>query len=338
MRLSFIIPVYNVEHWFGRCLESIVAQELAADDYEVVIVDDGSTDDSMDVLARFRDAQETAGRTVRWQVIRQENRGLSAARNAGLEVAQGDYVWWVDSDDYLEPRMADALLGRAEREQLDVLCFGLQLAGEDGTFESYPIADRSQGQVLSGEEFLVRVAMPPSAWAAIYRRQFLVDHGLTYLVGALHEDQDFTPRAYFLARRIAYQPVVVYNYVQRAGSILRKHTPKRTTDLVQICTRLYHFAQEHTQPGTPAREVFENRIAFLFSQALSNLARCGIAEFPMDVRQLPFYPLRINDSESKKLRYKYRLINMGVPLYIKLYSKFANKPEQKPGLRRLRTK
>ena len=338
MRISFIIPVYNIRQWLARCLASVVAQGLSAEDYEIVIVNDGSTDDSMAVLEQFQAEQEAQGNHLHWTVVQQENQGLSAARNAGVRAATGQYVWWIDSDDFLLPAVLPALLDRAEREHLDVLCFGLQLAYEDGTIEPYAIHDATHGKVTTGEEFLLKVSMPPSAWAAIYRRQFILENRLEFLVGALHEDQDFTPRAYFLAERIAFQDVVVYNYFQREGSIMKSENLKKTDDLVLICHRLHDFAQKHTKAGTPIREVFENRIAFLFSQALANLCRCGKDTFPGDLKKLPFFPLKINDSESKRLRYKYRLINLSVPLYLKLYRKFAEKPETKPGLKELRTK
>lgn len=338
MRLSIIIPIYNVAKWLPRCLSSVVEQGLDASDFEIILVNDGTTDNSMEVFAAFKAAQEQSGKYWNWKVLQQENQGLSVARNEGLGVAQGTYVWWVDSDDYLQPKCAVKLLQRAEQAQLDVLCFGLQVVEEQGTIIEYPIKDRTKGAVTEGPEFLQSVSMPPSAWSAFYRREFLHEHQLEFLPGAMHEDQDFTPRAYFFAKRIAFENMVVYNYFQRTGSIMKSENPKKTNDLLQICDRLWNFALQHTEEDTPIRYVFINRVSFLFSQALSNLCRCKIHEFPGDWKKLPYYPLSINKYLSKKERYKYRLINVNVPLYMKLYHKFVNTEKPKTGVKKLRTR
>lgn len=338
MRLSIIIPIYNVSRWLGRCIASVRNQGLSPEDYEIVAVNDGSTDDSMTVLDEFirREAQSGVA-TAPIVIVNQPNKGLSAARNAGFKVARGNYVWWVDSDDSLEACFAPRLLERAEKERLDVLCFGMNLVYEDGRSEKFSIADGTQGKTVKGEEFLLKVAMPPVAWAALYRRGFIERYGLRFFEGIMHEDQEFTPRAYFLAKRIAFEDVSVYNYYQREQSIMRVNKPKKTDDILLVCQHLWDFAMEHTQIESAIRYVFINRISYLFSQALSNLCRCGIFEFPGDYKSLPYYPLSINGYMSKKERYKYRLINQSVPLYLKLYSKFVKEDKQKHVPRRMRT-
>jgi len=334
MRLSIILPIYNVEKWVGRCIASIRNLGLDPSDYEIVAVNDGSTDESMSILQSFREKEESAGvDTAQWVIVNQENKGLSAARNAGLKASHGAYVWFVDTDDYLVPGVGKQILEQAENNQLDVLCFGLQLVDEKtGDIIPYAIPDESKGVRLKGEEFLLKVGMPPAAWCALYRRGFLQAKKLEFLEGVLHEDQEFTPRAYFLARRIAFNPVVVYNYVQREGSIMKSANPKKSDDMLIVCQRLWDFAMENTQIESSIRYLFVNRISFLFSQALANLCRCGIREFPGNEKELPYYPLNINEYLNKKERYKYQLINSSVELYLNLYRKFVktDKPA-KPG-------
>jgi len=330
MRLSIIMPIYNVSKWLGRCIASVRNQGLTADDYEIIAVNDGTPDDSMEVLASFRQREEQSGEPIApWVIINQENKGLSATRNAGLKAAHGTYVWFVDSDDYLEPGSLKKLLEKAEANRLDVLCFGLQLVSENGDIIPYEIPDKSEGKVLKGEEFMLKVGMPPAAWAALYRRAFLQRNNLQFAEGLLHEDQEFTPRAYFKARRAAFDPIIAYNYVQRDGSIMKSANPKKSTDMLIICQTLWDFAMENTQIESSIRYLFVNRVSFLFSQVLSNLCRCGIKDFPGDEKQLPYYPLSINQYLSKKERYKYQLINSSVHLYLSLYSKFVNTSTRK---------
>lgn len=346
MRLSIILPIYNVSKWLGRCLASIRNQGLNPEDYEIVAVNDGSTDDSMEVLEAFRQEEEKAGvKTAPWVIVNQENKGLSAARNAGLKAAHGTFVWWVDSDDYLEPCCAVKLLERAEKDRLDVLCFGLQLVYDAvpgaeqpiANSEPYNIPDSTKGAVVKGEKFMLQVGMPPAAWAAIYRRSFLEARALKFMEGVLHEDQEFTPRAYFLAKRIAFENCIVYNYVQRDGSIMKSESPKKTDDLLKICNSLWKFAEDNTQIESSIRYCFVNRVSFLFSQALSNLCRCGIYVFPGDYKSLPYYPLSINKYLGKKERYKFTLINSSVPLYLSLYHKFVKTNKPQKAKKKLRT-
>lgn len=338
MRLSFIIPIYNVSRWLGRCIASVRNQGLAPDDYEIIAVNDGSTDDSMQVLEEFMAREAQSGvRTAPIVIVQQENQGLSAARNAGFKKARGNYVWWIDSDDTLEACFAPRLLERAEKERLDVLCFGLNQVDEvSRTSTRFDIEDLTKGRTVKGEEFMLKCAMPAAAWAAIYRRGFIERYHLQFFPGIYHEDQEFTPRAYFLARRIAFEDVSVYNYYQREDSILNRQIPKKTDDLLAVCQRLWDFAMEHTQIESAIRYTFVNRVSFLFSQALSNQCRCGLNELPVDYKSLPYYPLSINGYLNKVERYKFRVINQSIPLYLKLYSKFV-KPERSKGANKLRT-
>lgn len=338
MRVSFIIPIYNISKWIGRCIASVRNQGLSPEDYEIIAVNDGSTDDSLQVLEEFLAREAQSGvKTAPVIIVNQPNKGLSAARNAGFKKARGNYIWWVDGDDTLEACFAPRILERAEKERLDVLCFSLNQVDEaKGSVTPFKIEDKTKGRTVKGEEFMIKCNQPPAAWAAIYRRGFLERYGLKFYEGIFHEDQEFTPRAYFLARRIAFENVNVYNFYQREDSIIKCKNPKKTDDLLLICQHLWDFAMEHTQIESAIRYIFINRISFLFSQALSNLCYCGLYEFPGDYKSLPYYPLSINSYVTKMERYKFRLINQSVPLYLKLYSKFV-KPEKTKGANKLRT-
>lgn len=165
IRLSFIIPVYNVSKYLGRCIASVRNQGLAPNEYEIIVVNDGSTDDSMEVLHNFMERETHSGTEVSPIIIvNQENKGLSAARNAGFDKARGSYVWFVDSDDTLEACFAPRLLERVRKGRLDILCFGLNLVYEEnGLVERYAIPDTTKGRTVSGEEFLLNCHMPAAA-------------------------------------------------------------------------------------------------------------------------------------------------------------------------------
>lgn len=129
MLLSIIVPIYKVEPYLRKCVDSLLVQDLSPEEYEIILVDDGSPDDCGKI------ADEYAARFSNVRGIHQENGGLSVARNTGIMTAQGKYIQFVDSDDYLEPDVLGSLVGRAERDDLDVLRFNYRNVNE--RYEEY---------------------------------------------------------------------------------------------------------------------------------------------------------------------------------------------------------
>ncbi|MDE6345171.1 MAG: glycosyltransferase [Muribaculaceae bacterium] len=310
-KLSIIVPVYNVEQWLHRCLESLFVQDMSEDDFEVLIINDGSTDNSLLIADKF------ASLHTNIRVISRENGGLSAARNTGLTHARGKYVWFVDSDDFIEPNSIKHPLEYAEDNQLDVMCFFFQLAHEDGTIQTRLYSPRHSGEILSGPDFVSYTGFVMSPWAAMYRREYLNGYGLRFMEGILHEDEEFSPRAQFLARRIAHLPDVVYNYFQRSGSIMKSaRSSMRVKSFLAISDSLNEFMLSRTEDGTPANNFFRKRILFVFSQALSHWVDSedsNLSQF----KEKPYYPLALPTGLDRKSRFKGFMINHTLWLYTK---------------------
>ena len=228
MKLSIIVPVYNVEAFLTKCVDSLLAQDLPADDYEIIIVDDGSTDGS----GALADALAAEHGNIR--VIHQRNRGLSGARNAGIPVASGTYVMFVDSDDFLCPNVLGTLVGLMESKELDILRFNYQNVNMDGAvFEPNkyvkPFVDYSD-VVCDGETFLnERLGYACYAWQFLVKASILQQEGNGFKEGVYFEDVEWTPRILLQARRVASTDTLVYNYLFRTGSIARNtdHEKKR---------------------------------------------------------------------------------------------------------------
>lgn len=311
VKLSIIIPVYNVEQWLMRCLDSLFQQNMPEDEFEVIIVNDGSTDNSLDIAESFASQHENV------RIVSRANGGLSAARNTGLAHTQGKYVWFVDSDDFLEPFTVKPLLEYALNHNLDVMCFNLQRYYEDGRKLTYNNPENTQNEILSGEEFIRKQHMPPAAWAALYRRNFLTDSNLRFMEGILHEDEEFTPKAYFLSKRIAYKDTVVVNYFQRIGSIMKsRQSDRRVESFLRICDSLHDFMQKNITPESIASNFFKGKLFFCFSQGLSHLAESHhhtLEQF----KAKPYYPIKPPEGLSRNLKFKLFLINHFPWLYVK---------------------
>lgn len=233
MRFSIIIPVYNVEPYLRECLDSVLRQTFS--DWEAICVDDGSTDGSAAILDDY------ARRDKRFLIIAQPNGGLSAARNTGLAAATSEYVLFLDSDDWVEPNTLETLHSEIGHEAsdttpIDLLCFGGWHGdkAERPTPTTYPTGwDYYNHCALTHHEFpFVCVVL------RCYRRQFLLDNGLRFREGILHEDNEFTPRACLAAQTVKVIPDVLYHYRVRPGSIMTTRSLRSRQDMVRIANSL----------------------------------------------------------------------------------------------------
>lgn len=316
MKLSVIVPFYNVAPWFERCLYSILHIDLPFNEFEIIAVDDGSTDSSTEILNKYIDSHQCLVDAPSFVVVKQENRGLSAARNVGLQQAKGDYVWFVDSDDDIDGKDLKMVLDFAIEQRLDVLCFDIRVIKQGQPIITYPNHKNKCRKIFEGQDFFVNVAMPPSSCVALYRKDYLISNCLCFKEGIVHEDQEFTPRAYCLAKRISYINAPAYNYWVRSGSIMTstEKRAKKAKDLLVICDSLYQFTNEHIEKGTAAYSTMIGKINFAFSQSLRNYTK-GVSTIS-EYKSKPYYPLDISVEGERRVRWKYRLINFSIPLYL----------------------
>lgn len=224
--LSIIVPIYNVESYLRKCVDSLLAQDLPESAYEIILVDDGSTDASGDI------ANEYAERYANIRVIHQVNGGLSAARNTGIDAAQGNYIQFVDSDDYLEPNVLSGLVEKMERDELDVLRFNYQNVNEQyEVFQPYkdvkPFVDY-RDEVCDGLTFLTeRLGYACYAVQFMIKTELLKPKEHQFKCGIYFEDTEWTPRLLVRAQRVTSVDTMVYNYLMRTGSITQAVTEEK---------------------------------------------------------------------------------------------------------------
>lgn len=220
MKLSIVVPVYNVEAFLKKCVDSLLAQDLPREEYEIILVDDGSTDGCGALCDTFAAEQGNI------RVIHQQNRGLSGARNTGIAVAKGEYIQFVDSDDYLCPNVLGGLVKIMDDKSLDILRFNYQnvnMAGEvfEPNKSGKPYVDYSD-KVCDGETFLnERLGYACYACQFVVKSNMLRKEGNGFKEGIYFEDMEWTPRILLQARRVASTSTVVYNYLYRSDSIAR---------------------------------------------------------------------------------------------------------------------
>ncbi|MBQ0075529.1 MAG: glycosyltransferase [Bacteroidales bacterium] len=233
IKLSIIVPIYNVEQYLRKCVESLLTQDLDSAEYEIIMVDDGSTDGCPAICDEYSQSLPPSGgsrKGANIKVLHQPNGGLSAARNTGIMAAEGKYVQFVDSDDYLQPNVLRDLVEQMEHEDLDVLRFDYQnvritQAGDYEVFQPYkhPHQVDTRTDVVDGETYLnERMGYACYAVQFIIRRSLLVGedaHPILFTRGIHFEDIDWIPRMLLTAKQVNSTTKIVYNYLLREGSI-----------------------------------------------------------------------------------------------------------------------
>ena len=258
--VSLVVPVYNVAPYLIPCLESVSAQRFG--DFEALLVDDGSTDDSPAILRRF------AERDGRFRVIRRENGGLSAARNTGVAAARGKYLAFLDGDDRLRPDFLARLVEKAEGDGLDLVLCGFAYLYPDGRRVPAPARHR-----LSGEPAREYLLSEPMAPVRLFRRELFA--GLSFKEGTLYEDLELTPFFAAETEKIGFVDEALYDYLQRPGSIMRKGTDPRRTDIFSVLDSL----SARFEAAGKAEE-FAREIEFLYIEHLLRSAALRFAAAP----------------------------------------------------------
>ena len=246
MKFSVVVPVYNVEAYLTDCLKSLLTQDFA--DFEVICVNDGSTDHSREILSEWE------SKLPQMKVIDRANGGLSAARNTGLAAATGDYVVFVDSDDWVEPAMLSRLAEETGGE--DMLCYACRKS-DSGTTDTL-LPERTDGWSYYNRHALEhREVAFVCVWQRCYRREFLIDNNLYFREGILHEDNEFTPRACLKSKRVKVIPDVLYNYRVRPGSIMTTRGLRSKESLITIGNELSElFSNENGIDKTIVYQAF----------------------------------------------------------------------------------
>lgn len=223
--LSVIIPLYNSAQWLPKCLDSVLSQDVAEEDLEIICINDGSPDDSERIAKQYQTEHPTSV-----VVLSQKNQGPSGARNNGMRNATGKYLCFVDPDDYVEPNVFGGLLKKMEDEQLDMLRFDYRIVDEGYqplNKRDFELAFDYSPCVMSGADFLAnRLDIACNIWRYIYRTDIIVRNRIWCFTGDYFDDTPWLPLVLLKTNRLGVCDTVVYDYQERSDSLVKTKDPK----------------------------------------------------------------------------------------------------------------
>lgn len=300
MKLSIILPVYNTGHLVEKAINSLL--NLKNIDLEILCMNDGSTDNSWEKL------QEIEKKYNQVKLINKQNEGLSMTRNRGIQEASGDYVYFLDSDDWVNTEAFDELLTYCH-EGYDIIHGNFSYAYEDGTIK----VNKAQLEgIYTGQEFLCQGLLQDKISMAscinIFKRDFLMKYDLLFLPGIYHEDEEFNLRVFSYAERVISKDLTFHMYLQRSNSISndKSKEAKRFNDVITIYESIMNFLSESTHISKAYEQMCSTYVSFII---LLSYAKQNNQE-----------TMKASEQKIKKLKL-YRTIQSNLLIY--KISKFA---------------
>lgn len=302
-KLSVIIPVYNVENYLGKCLDSVIYPEL--EDYEVILVNDGSTDASGSICAEY-----AARFPALVRVITTENGGLGRARDVGIGAAAGEYLLFLDSDDYLSPDALPEMMALLDRG-FDMCFFDIRSVNEDGRLLKYMHGCAIEGE-FTLESYPELLFEMPSAWNKIYRRTLFTENGIYYPGRVWYEDMYVTPLLYTKAEKMYSVHRPWHNYLQRAGSITNNKNTQRNLEIIPAVESML---DAYRGEGLFEKYRAQLEYAAFYNQVLTSCTRVNLADWRSDVQDELYADFLDKFPDYRENRYvkgmcaKYKLIH-----------------------------
>lgn len=262
--------MYNVAQYLPKCIESVFNEDVDNFEFEIILIDDGSIDDSLETAKKLTYGKENV------KIISQKNKGLGGARNTGIENANGNYILFLDSDDTITKSALKECSILAKSNNLDVLEFGAQGINDENK-RIYLITASTEGKILNGVDYYSNVRYMDSACNKLYQREFLNINNLRFIEKIFIEDYEFNTRVLYLAKRVMATPILVSSFLQTSNSITRNNNPEKKEKMKQDILQVIKIIKEGKENALPEKEFFFNqRLSYLtttlFYQLLKNKA------------------------------------------------------------------
>lgn len=317
-RLSIIVPLFNVELYLPKCIDSLLYQDIPADDYEIIIINDGSADKSFEIAESYAKSYQNI-----W-LFSQEKTGVGAARNTGIIKSTGKYLFFVDGDDYIQPNCLGKILDCADANDLDLLRFNYEAANDkDEILPKRRNSTKSivfSEQVVDGNTFLsLHLGWACYAWSFLFNTSLIKNNDLFFIPTIYFEDVEWLVRVLTIAKRVRSINYQVYMYLRRSGSITQSlHSQKKNkvvTDKLYVIQKLKQFSK--TSNNKNVSSWCEGMISIVFMGILAYVEndlperKKEVISVLHDQEYLPLRPYRFTMKQNRDLL----IINVSPRLY-----------------------
>ena len=286
-KFSIIIPVYNVEKYIKKCLDSVFAQ--TEKDYEVIVVNDGTKDNSMDIVKNYD-----------VKIVNQKNQGLSEARNTGLKNAKGEYILFLDSDDYIEKDLLKEL-NKSIKNKPDLVRFQIREVFDayKKDYNELSFTNKSGPEAFS---IICNYHFVENAWAYLYKKSYLEENNFTFKKGTIHEDFGLVPLVIMKASNVNSISYIGYNYVQREGSIMSQKNYEKTKKKVDDFYNHYLFLIKEIDKTELDSKVFKSFISNSLILKICELEGNDYKQYKKLLKEQGVYDNILVDTTSRKIK------------------------------------
>jgi len=300
-KISIIIPVYNVEKYIKKCINSALNQNLNSNEYEIIVVDDESPDNSVTII------KELMLNNSQISLYSQKNKGLGGARNTGITNATGKYILFLDADDNLVENSLNTIINYSISNNLDILEFGANGTNENG--DILYTKSKNTSKISNGYTYLSKNQYMNSACNKLYSLEFIKRNNLLFKERIFIEDFEFNTRAYYFANRVIGINTIVANFVQTSNSITRNNNPQKNKkmifDIKNVIDLTIVFAKSIPKEEVSNLKIINERISFLSSTILYLIFKLNInkkvrLEIINALKKIELYPNKVKINDPKK--------------------------------------
>lgn len=265
--ISLVMPVYNVESFLSKALTSVENQTFK--DFEMIIVDDGSSDKSYEI------AEEFCSKNPNFKLIKQENSGPAAARNTGVMHCKGEYIAFMDSDDYLEKNFLEGLYKLAKKTGADITCCNFNMYFPNKKLKIYMPFNSLPGVYTKSKalrKLILDVSVHYFIWNKLYKRELFMERNIKF-DDMYFEDISTSPRLFYFAKTVAFTSKALYNYTMRENSILHSINAKKVNDYIKALGIIKSFLEENNDYEKYSGHVwiYAQRVKFVVYYYIINL-------------------------------------------------------------------
>jgi len=258
IKVSIIVPVYNVEKYLKRCLDSLVNQTL--NEIEILVVNDGSPDNSQKIIDKYTKKYPDLVKS-----FKKENGGQGSARNYAIKKAKGQYIMYVDSDDFVENNMAKVLYNEAIKTKSDIVICGNNIFSEEYKFIKKESAYYTNNKKDIKENFLIGNM---AVWNKLFKKSLITDNNIEFRSKVWYEDLDFNVKCFLKAKKITIVDKPLYNYLIREGSTMNNNNSKRNLEILLALNEIIKFSKENNiyDDETISRLIFEQVLIYTINR------------------------------------------------------------------------